>query len=129
MVSNCKNKLFLCTINVYFNRLTVHIKLPNQIVDQVSKNCNLFDNNIWFKLPFFFLRVFTRLEILVDISTNVFVYYAVLHLRRTAVNLHFSRVKRDTPNIFIILISGCFFESYYYFVFVKIGCDVFNFIV
>lgn len=45
MVSNCGNTLlFVSTINVYSNLVTIHIMLPNQYVDQVSKSCNLFNN-------------------------------------------------------------------------------------
>ena len=48
----------------------------------------------------FFLSVFTRVCICVDICTMVFLYCEVFYLSRIAVNFKFCRVKRDTtgPN-------------------------------
>ena len=74
---------------------------------------------------FSFLKVFTRVDILVDIYTMVFVYWEVSHITRIAVNLKFLSVKRVTKTFFISMTSGFPFEVSNSLIFVKVGCYVF----
>ena len=98
-----KNFLLLDSLNHTVSNWKISFLFPSKRLVEV-----LF---LSFFIPFLF--VFTRVDILVNICTEVFVYRGIFCLSSIAVNSRCCRVKRDTQNLYLVFFWS-FLRAYFW---------------